>query len=301
MARTSPLHGFSLPLALALVALPQTARALPATRPAGAAPGAPKAPLASSEKRRPRGWLDRVARTRARQPHWITPLVTVTPLLEQEFRFDFLRQTAAPGATTVSYGGGKGLELIPAERVEVILGLPPYITHTRPGPQDGLGDANFLLKYRLLAANESNGDYILTAFFGVRAPTATNGNGSGHTILSPTLAFGKGWGAFDLQTTLGVALPSGAVDRLGTPVAWNAALQYRVLRKLWPELEINSTFWPNGREEGEKEVFLTPGLVVGKLPIHHRLGLTVGTGIQIAATSFHRYAHAWIVSVRLPF
>jgi len=78
-------------------------------------------------------------------------------------------------------------------------------------------------------------------------------------------------------------------------------IQCRVLGKLWPELEINSTFWPNGRKAGEKEVFLTPGLVLGKLPIHHRLGLTVGAGVQIASTSFHRDNHRWIVSVRLPF
>jgi hypothetical protein len=295
----SPFHGFSLPLAL--VALLPAMSALPATKPASAAPERTKTPLALSKRRQPNGWLDRVARTQARQPHWITPLVTVTPRLEQEFRFDFFRQTAAPGATTISYGGGKGLELIPAERVEVILGVPPYITHSQPGAQNGLGDTNFLLKYRLLAANEQNGAYILTLFFGVRAPTATNGNGAGHTVFSPTVAFGKGWAKFDLQTTLGVAVPSGAIERLGTPLAWNAAFQYRILRKFWPELEINSTFWPNGREDGEKEVFLTPGVVAGKLPIHHRLGLTIGTGMQIAVTSFHRYDHAWIVSVRLPF
>ena len=33
----------------------------------------------------------RVSATQAEQPHWVTPLVTVTPRLEQEIRTDFVR------------------------------------------------------------------------------------------------------------------------------------------------------------------------------------------------------------------
>src|SRR5437868_1884320 len=33
-------------------------------------------------------WFQRVSKTQAEQPHWITPLVTVTPRLEEEYRFD---------------------------------------------------------------------------------------------------------------------------------------------------------------------------------------------------------------------
>jgi len=36
-------------------------------------------------------YQDRVSATQAAQPHWITPPVTVTPRLEQEFRRDFVR------------------------------------------------------------------------------------------------------------------------------------------------------------------------------------------------------------------
>ncbi len=247
------------------------------------------------------GWFERVSRTQSEQPHWITPLVTVTPRLEEEYRFDTFRQTHQDGTVTNVYGGGKGLELIPAERIELILGLPSYITHSSPGVRDGFGDASFLLKYRLLAANENKGDYILTWFFGASAPTATNSNGPGRAIFTPTVAFGKGWGDFDFQTTLGIALPGGAVDRLGTPLTFNTAFQYRVLKKLWPELEVNSTWWPNGERDGKKQVFMTPGIVIGRLPIWKRLGLTVGTGVQIAVTQFRTYDHNWILSVRLPF
>ncbi len=33
-------------------------------------------------------WFDRVNEAQASQPHWITPLVTVTPRLEEEVRYD---------------------------------------------------------------------------------------------------------------------------------------------------------------------------------------------------------------------
>jgi hypothetical protein len=33
-------------------------------------------------------WFGMVSKARAEQPHWMTPLVTVTPRLEQEYRYD---------------------------------------------------------------------------------------------------------------------------------------------------------------------------------------------------------------------
>src|SRR5207244_10491826 len=75
-------------------------------------------------------WFNRVDKTQAEQPRWATPLATTTPRLEEEFRFDTLWQTNNSGITTENYGGAKGLELIPAERAEVILvALPAYLVH----------------------------------------------------------------------------------------------------------------------------------------------------------------------------
>ncbi len=247
-----------------------------------------------------RGWFARVRETQARQPGWITPLVTVTPRLEEEFRCDLFRQASAGGVTRV-YGGGKGLELIPQERVEVIVGVPPYVQHALGGKSSGLGDTSFLLKYRLRAVNSGNGGSILTLFFGASAPTATNGNGLGRAVITPAVAFGKGRGNFDLQTTLGLGIPLGGFGRLGTPWTHNVAFQYRVFKKLWPEFEVNSTWWPNGERRGKKQVFLTPGLVVGRLKLSRSLGLTLGAGVQIAATRFRLFDRNWIFSIRLPF
>ncbi len=82
-------------------------------------------------------YFARVARNQAEQPHWVTPVATVTPRLEQEFRYDIFWQDHAGDTVTENYGGSKGLELIPANNVEVIVNLPPYIVHNNPKQKDG--------------------------------------------------------------------------------------------------------------------------------------------------------------------
>src|ERR1035441_3600936 len=42
-------------------------------------------------------YFARVARNQAEQPHWVTPVATVTPRLEQEFRYDIFWQGHADG------------------------------------------------------------------------------------------------------------------------------------------------------------------------------------------------------------
>jgi hypothetical protein len=105
------------------------------------------------------------------QPRWITPLATTTPRLEQEFRYDIQWQTHNNGVTTDNYGVSKGLEIIPQTNTEVILALPPYIVNNPDSPNDGFGDWQFLVKYRILSANEERGNYILTCFYQMSLPT----------------------------------------------------------------------------------------------------------------------------------
>ena len=51
-----------------------------------------------------------------------------------------------------------------------------------------------------------------------------------------------------------------------------------------------------------------PGLLFGRIPLDHdpngkpgRLGLTFGTGEQIASTHFHSTNHNLVFTVRMPF
>jgi len=246
-------------------------------------------------------WFNRVDKTQAEQPHWITPLATTTPRLEEEFRYDELWQENAKGVTTNNYDGGKGLELIPFEKVEVIFNLPPYIDHNNPTVKNGWGDVALLVKYRLLAANEERGSYILTAFLGWSLPTGSYTNGALHAIITPTIAYGKGFGQFDAQGTFGIGLPVADTNLVGRTYVWNNAFQYRVLRKFWPEVELNSTFFQEGKNDGKKQTFVTPGLILGRFHVANRVGLTIGGGYQIATTQFHTTNHHAILSIRFPF
>jgi hypothetical protein len=63
-----------------------------------------------------------------------------------------------------------------------------------------------------------------------------------------------------------------------------------------------------GTNDGKETVFVTPGLVVGRIPLAHdknggpgRLGVTFGAGEQIALTQFHTTNHNLIFTARLPF
>ncbi len=246
-------------------------------------------------------WLARSDRAKAEQPHWMTPLATVTPRLEQEFRSDFLVEQMATHDELVNLGNGKGLELIPNDRVELLFNVPPYLEHNNSKLHDGFGDVSFVGKYRLVAAPEEAGNYIVTFFLGGSVPTGTYTNGSKAGVITPTIAAGKGSGRFDIQSTFGAGLPLSHENKIGHALAWNTALQYHVLQKLWPELEINSTFWKDGTLDGKKQTFLTPGLIVGRFRLRGHLLMAVGAGFQIAVTHYHGYDHAGVFTIRFPF
>jgi hypothetical protein len=248
-------------------------------------------------------WFRRSDKVKDTQPHWVTPLVTTTPRLEQEFRSDVLWQQTQPGAPySVNLGNSKGLELIPLSNVEIIVGVPPYIVHNSPTANDGFGDLRFLAKYRLAAAPETrSGGYIVTAFLDVSVPTGSAPNGQPKPIVTSTLAYGKGAGAFDLQGTIAIATPTSDVASLGRTYTWNNAFQYHLARRLWPQVEINAAWFDRGKNDGRHQVYITPGFLFGRTQLTPRLGLTVGAGVQIAVSDFHTAVHSPVVSVRLPF
>ncbi|MDA8233130.1 MAG: hypothetical protein M0006_17505 [Magnetospirillum sp.] len=256
-------------------------------------------------------WFDRVDKTQAEQPHWMTPMVTVTPRLEEEVRYDQNWQRLPHnGATLTNFDGGKGLELIPAERVEVLINAPPYQDRSWNGktsPQvNGFGDWPFLtVKYRIAAENEQNGNYIVTAFLGASAPTGNDAFTNHQYVVTPTIAAGKGWGNFDVQSTLSYNVLTGrgaSVAPVAPAVASNTAFQYHLGQYFWPEFEVNYSYWYEGERVGLHQVLLTPGVIVGRFPIYGRLKLVAGLGYQIAVTpTMPTYRNNLIATVRVPF
>jgi hypothetical protein len=245
-------------------------------------------------------WFALASRSQAEQPHWATPLATVTPRLEQEFRFDYQHQHLPNNTDIDNYGNGKGLEVIPTENTELLVNVPNYETHTNSS-QNGWGDFSMVGKYRILAANEKNGNYVLTAFLGLSLPTGAPPNGGQAAVITPTIAGGKGWGDFDIQSTLGFGVPVDRPGKTARSIAWNTAFQYHFQRYFWPELEVNYTHYLSGANRDKTQILLTPGVVLGKFVIKDRWGVTVGAGFQTALTDFKTYDNAIVASARMPF
>jgi len=257
-------------------------------------------------------YFARVEEAQASQPHWMTPLVTVTPRLEQEVRYDQYWDHRGNGSSLDISDSGKGLELIPTETNEVLINPPAWqdklnVKH----PVSGWLDDQFLVvKQRLLSENEDNGNYIVTTFLGVTAPSG-NTNFTNHAwIVTPTLVAGKGWGDFDIQATTGVAFPFRNQSTLGTSIATNVAFQYHLYEYLWPEFEINHTYWADGNERGGKnQVLLTPGIIFGRFVISGRIKVIIGTGYQFAVSPKYAstseqtpaYDRSWLMTSRLTF
>lgn len=249
-------------------------------------------------------WFPRVTRIQSEQPHWITPLATVTPRLEEEYRYDQSWETLPTGnhASVDNYGTSKGVELIPFDPVEVIIGIPSYLEQNRPAKY-GWADETFLVKYRILTGNEEHGDYILTAFMGLSVPSGSDTFSSHHYDFTPTIAAGKGWGNFDVQSTLSFSVPDNGFVHTGAgnSLAWNTAFQYHVHKYFWPEVEANYTYWPSGVDEGRNQLLLTPAIMIGRIPIHNRIGLTFGLGCEFPVTGNALIHRNIVLSGRIPF
>jgi hypothetical protein len=250
-------------------------------------------------------WAHRTSATQSKQPAWPPPLITTYVGLIQVERNDFIRQTASNHVQTWNLDGNKGLNLIPFANTEIVTNLPGYFLHSSPAVKNGAGDMSFLLKYRFLAGNASHGNYVASAFLSGTIPTGSYKNGSADATVSPNVGFGKGFGWFDVQTTLGASLPVMDTATLGRTIASNTAMQAHVAKYFWPEVEINSTFFKGGANDGKNMTFATPGLLfthkLRPAEAKSRLGLCVGVGEQIATSHFHTYNHEIAVTTRLLF
>ncbi len=250
-------------------------------------------------------WQARATRTQAKQPKWAVPMLSPFPMLAQVYRTDFTRQITPAGKENWNLGTGKGFNLIPFANTQVDVLTPGFVTHG-DGAQDGFGDIAFLAKYRVLSANEKNGNYIVSGALGFSFPTGSYKNGSTTAVLTPTLQGGKGFGNFDVFTSLSGGLPTSNGATNGRTIQSNTVAQYRFRKYFVPELELNSTRYFGGSRDGKTQTFLTPGIVMGRFPIRRaeaksRMGIVGGVAFQTAVTQYHSYNHALVMSLRFAF
>ena len=246
-------------------------------------------------------WLRMTDQVEETQPDWLSPLATTSGRLKNEIRYDVYDQPTTGGNRQFQLGGNRGVELIISPRTQVLLGIPTYNITSPNGPPNGFGDLPLQVKFRIASAERTEGNYLLTFILAATAPTGAHRYGSGDGVVTPTLAFGKGWGRFDVQSTVGQSLPTGDTTKIGRQFQWNTAFQYRALWKLWPELETNAAFYETGKFAGERQLFLTPGIGFGRVHLNRRFRFSAAVGMQIATTEFHTYNHRWIFSQRISF
>ena len=246
----------------------------------------------------------------------MTPLTTVTPRLEQEYRYDQYQQFLQNGAEIDNYFAGKGLELIPTETNEVLINVPAFEQRLLEGskvkPATGFADGNFVtIKQRLLSANEENGNYILSAFLGFQAPTGiTAFTNRPAWIVTPTIAGGIGWGDFDIQGTVGYTLPKDEKNHIGNSLLTSVTLQYHIGQYFWPEFAFNDTQWTSGLRAGRNQLLVGPGIMFGRFNLYNDLAkFNFGIAYQVAVVPDHHitdpltplFNHGWILSARLTF
>lgn len=251
-------------------------------------------------------WEKRTTETQAKQPSWSVPLVAPYPMLIQVLRADFTRQVTPALTDTWNYGASRGLNLIPGFNSEFDFYYPPYIQHNLKTAKDGAGDAGFLAKYRILSGNEKHGNYMLSAQVTATIPTGSYKNGSPDASVSPSILAGKGFGNFDVISSLGGTLPTADAKTLGRSVAWTTTVQYRIHKFIWPEIEDNATFYSAGKNDGKMQNFVTPGVTFSKLKFRpqvasSRAAIAFGGGEQIATSGFHTYNHNLVLTARLIF
>ena len=261
-------------------------------------------PTAQPQSRLVTEWQGRVRKTVSEQPAWPVPVVTPSSSLVQLARFDAVRQITSTGTNTWVYGNSKGFNLIPWYKTEMDITLPSYIEHNSAA-KDGAGDWLLLLKYRFLTGGPAKGNYSLSASMNGTAPTGSHKNGSSEGSIAPTIYGGKGFGPFDVQSSLAVTLPTGHTTMTGRPLTWNTVAQYQVKRFFWPEVEFNSTFYHGGSNDGRIQAFVTPGVMISKIKFRQegssRLAFIFGGGIQIAMSEYHSYNHGLVSTGRISF
>lgn len=238
------------------------------------------------------------------QPTWMSPLVQPDSRLGQSLRLSFSNSYTTTGTRTANLGNWHTLNLPVGSRAQVNLMAPPYIQNHSPALKDGFGDPMAEVKYRIASGNPDHGNYTLTALLAETWPTGSYKNGAATAVYYPTLAAGKMWGRFNVQSTLGGVMPTGKIAAQGRQIDWSTTAQVLVGAHLWADLEDNAMFNVGGPMGGTTENFVMPAafVVVWRKewgPAH--AATVLGGGMQIATSAFHTYNHNLIAEVRVLF
>ena len=257
-------------------------------------------------------WHALAAQVRANQPAWSSPLITTTGMLEQRFR---LRSVGAARRQWRRHHGNRWRPRVGPDYQQQQRGADRRVALRHPQHTHRQGFVDRLRRLDVWAGEAAAGGepreqwhYFVTVWLQVQAPTGIAPLTSHAWTYLPTLAVGKGWGDFDIQATVAAVLPDSNVAVLGDQIQTNVALQYHLLKIFWPEFEVNWTYWAGGQRGGLNQVFLTPGLVIGRFKLSNDIAFTMGLGYQVAVSPHYHatpitpaYNNGWVFTTRFNF
>src|SRR5216684_220568 len=157
-------------------------------------------------------WFARVDQAKQSQPHWLPPLMTMSPLITELLRQDAYYQWAGNGSRVLNLGAGKGLFLVPWKTIEVDFGIPSFQQRYDVQPAAGLA---------------------------AQAPIGIPQFTDNAFVITPSIAGGKGFGNLNIQAATSLVIPTAHEDTIGTALRTNVAFQYHLGELLWPEFEVN--------------------------------------------------------------
>jgi hypothetical protein len=237
------------------------------------------------------------------QPSWIGPLSQSDPRLGQALRFS-VSNAKAPGAQIVSYGNNHGISVIADRRFQLEFDPPAYFRNHSAALKDGFGNAGAQVKWRIASGNAQHGNFIVTAILSHDFSPRSYQNGLLTGAYTPTLAAGRAFKRFDVQSTLGGLLPTGKIPAQGRLIAWNTTAQVHASAHTWFNVENNTAFYMGGPFDGKKQNFIGPAayyMVRRKDWKPSHATVVFDCAMQIATTSYHQYNHNLITEMRVFF
>ena len=142
-------------------------------------------------------WLERASTTRAKQPDWVTPLITASANLEEAVIYDISRKIPTNGIPLVTAGSNRGIQFVPFGSLQITFATTPYQFHNNTHVKNGFGDTQFGFRYRLASSNIQHKDFAISIATGVSVPTGSHQNGQHSGTLTPTGLGEKGWVLFE--------------------------------------------------------------------------------------------------------
>jgi hypothetical protein len=240
----------------------------------------------------------------ALQPSWMSPLYQSDPRIAQSVRLSFANSYTQTGTRTVNYGNYHTIGLLAGNRLQFSFMVPPYVQNNSAAAKDGFGDTMEEGKFRIASGNAQHGNYAVTALLCYSAPTGSHQNGALTSLYWPTVAAGRAWGRFNVQSTLGGQLPSGKIAAQGRQVQWNTTAQVHATSHIWMDIEDNAFYNYGGLFDHRTTNYITPAafyLVRRKNWAPTHAYLVFDSGMQIATSSFHPCNHILISEVRIAF